>query len=377
MLRGVEVSLFIGPAVPIPAPRAAMDALTRITVTQSAAPRTPGGFELEFQLDNRSPLHTLFLLTGGSQLPIFRVVVMVTVNGTPDVLIDGVVTKQSVKPGAGTGHSMMTVTGVDLTAVLGLIDFSGIPYPGMADEIQVMLILAKYAFLGIVPVVLPTILPTVESPTTHYDTQWGNDLDYIEQKAEETGYVFHLTAGPVPGVSTAYWGPVVKVGVPQPALNLDMDAHSNVKTLSFDFDAERKVQPIVFIQNKETKLPIPIPIPDITPLKPPLGLVPPLARKIQKVPGTGGLSPVRAALLGLAKAARSDDAVKATGTIDVTRYGRVLQVRKLVGVRGAGAAFDGLYFVEKVAHTISRGSYEQSFTLTRNGLVSTVPMVVA
>ncbi|MGI8686235.1 MAG: hypothetical protein ACR2MO_14305 [Acidimicrobiales bacterium] len=377
MLRGVEVSLFIGPAVPIPAPRAAMDALTRITVTQSAAPRTPGGFELEFQLDNRSPLHTLFLLTGGSQLPIFRVVVMVTVNGTPDVLIDGVVTKQSVKPGAGTGHSLMTVTGVDLTAVLGLIDFSGIPYPGMADEIQVLLILAKYAFLGIVPVVLPTILPTVESPTTHYDTQWGNDLDYIEQKAEETGYVFHLTAGPVPGVSTAYWGPVVKVGVPQPALNLDMDAYSNVKTLSFDFDAERKVQPIVFIQNKETKLPIPIPIPDITPLKPPLGLVPPLARKIQKVPGTGGLSPVRAALLGLAKAARSDDAVKATGTIDVTRYGRVLQVRKLVGVRGAGAAFDGLYFVEKVAHTISRGSYEQSFTLTRNGLVSTVPMVVA
>ncbi len=377
MLRGVEVSLFIGPAIPIPAPRAAMDALTRITVTQSAAPRTPGGFELEFQLDNRSPLHTLFLLTGGSQLPIFRVVVMVTVNGTPDVLIDGVVTKQSVKPGAGTGHSMMTVTGVDLTAVLGLIDFSGIPYPGMADEIQVLLILAKYAFLGIVPVVLPTILPTVESPTTHYDTQWGNDLDYIEQKAEETGYVFYLTAGPVPGVSTAYWGPVVKVGVPQPALNLDMDAHSNVKTLSFDFDAERKVQPIVFIQNKETKLPIPIPIPDITPLKPPLGLVPPLAKKIQKVPGTGGLSPVRAALLGLAKAARSDDAVKATGTIDVTRYGRVLQVRKLVGVRGAGAAFDGLYFVEKVAHTISRGSYEQSFTLTRNGLVSTVPMVVA
>lgn len=377
MLRGVDVSLFIGPAVPVPAPRAAIEALTKVVVTTSAAPRTPSGFELEFQLDNRSPLHTLFLLTGGGQLPIFRVVVMVTVNGTPDVLVDGVVTKQSVKPGTDAGHSTLSVTGVDLTAVMGLIDFSGIPYPAMPFEAQVLLILAKYAFLGIIPVVLPSILPTVESPTTRYDSQWGTDLEYVEKLAEETGYVFYQTPGPVPGVSTAYWGPVVKVGVPQPALNLDMDAHANVKSLTFAFDAERKVQPIVFIQNKETKLPIPIPIPDVTPLKPPLGLIPPLAKKIEKVPGAGGLSPVRAALLGMAKAAQSDDAVKGTGTLDVARYGRVLQVRRLVGVRGAGPAFDGLYFVEKVAHTITRGSYEQSFTLSRNGLLSTVPVVPA
>jgi len=29
----------------------------------------------------------------------------------------------------------------------------------------------------------------------------------------------------------------------------------------------------VFIQNPQTKVPIPIPIPDITPLNPPLGLI--------------------------------------------------------------------------------------------------------
>lgn len=377
MLRGVDVSLFIGPVVPVPAPRAVIDALSKVTVTTSAAPRTPGGFELELQLDNRSPLHTLFLLTGGSQVPIFRVVVMVTVNGTPEVLIDGVVTKQSVRGGPESGRSTLYVTGVDLTSVMGLIDFSGIPYPAMSFEAQVLLVLVKYAFLGIIPVVLPSILPTVESPTTHFDSQWGTDLEYVEQLAEETGYVFYQTPGPLPGVSTAYWGPVVKVGLPQPALNLDMDAHSNVKTMTFEFDTERKVRPIVFIHDKVTKLPIPVPIPDITPLKPPLGLIPPLARKVGPVPGTGGLSPVRAALLGLARAAQSDDAVKATGTLDVARYGRVLQVRKLVGVRGAGPAFDGLYFVEKVTHTITRGSYDQSFTLSRNGLVSTVPAVPA
>ena len=42
------------------------------------------------------------------------------------------------------------------------------------------------------------------------------------------------------------------------------------------------------------------------------------------------------------------------------RYGRVLQARRLVGVRGAGMAFDGLYYVQSVTHTIKRGEYKQS-----------------
>jgi hypothetical protein len=59
----------------------------------------------------------------------------------------------------------------------------------------------------------------------------------------------------------------------------------------------------------------------------------------------------------------------------VLRYGHILKARGLVGVRGAGQAFDGLYFVKNVTHTIKKGEYKQSFTLTRNGLVSTVPSV--
>ena len=37
--------------------------------------------------------------------------------------------------------------------------------------------------------------------------------------------------------------------------------------------------------------------------------------------------------------------------------------RQLVGVRGAGPAFDGLYYVKSVTHNIKRGEYKQSFTL--------------
>ena len=62
----------------------------------------------------------------------------------------------------------------------------------------------------------------------------------------------------------------------------------------------------------------------------------------------------------------------ATGSLDVTRYGGVLGARKLVGVRGAGLPYDGLFYVKSVSHEIERGSYKQRFTLARNGLLPTV-----
>ena len=44
-------------------------------------------------------------------------------------------------------------------------------------------------------------------------------------------------------------------------------------------------------------------------------------------------------------------------------------------MRGAGTAFDGLYYVKSVKHRIKRGEYKQDFELSRNGLVSLTPKV--
>ena len=90
---------------------------------------------------------------------------------------------------------------------------------------------------------------------------------------------------------------------------------------------------------------------------------------------TAKLSPMQAILRGLAEASRSADAVTGSGTLNVLRYGRTLKSRQLVGVRGAGMAFDGLYFVKRVTSTIKQGEFKQSFELTRNGLVSITPRV--
>ena len=55
----------------------------------------------------------------------------------------------------------------------------------------------------------------------------------------------------------------------------------------------------------------------------------------------------------------------------------MLRSRALVGVRGAGEAFDGLHYVSSVTSTLKRGEFTQSFSLARNALLSTVPTVPA
>ena len=377
MLKGFYLTLMVGPMVPIPVPQIVLDALTAIEVMTTAAPATPSSFRLTFTLSKRSPLHTLFLLSAGVPLPLVRVIMIATVNGMPEVLMDGIITKQEVSPGADGGPSTLTITGVDIGGVMEKIDFDGFPFPAMPPEARALIILAKYAVFGIVPVVIPCIFTDVPIPIERIPRQKGKDREYLDSMAADVGYIFYITPGPAPGMNLAYWGPEIRVGIPQPALNVDMDAHTNVESLSFSIDHELRTLPIAFIHEPLTKIPIPIPVPDISLLSPPLGLVPPNIHKIEFLHGTAALNAMQTALRGLTKASQSSEAVTGTGSLNVLRYGRVLKARQLVGVRGAGMAFDGLYYVKSVTHNIKRGEYKQSFTLTRNGLISTVPRVPA
>jgi hypothetical protein len=333
-------------------------------------------FQLRFTLSTHSPLQTIFLLSGGSPIPLIRVLVVVTVNGTPEVLMDGVMTNHEVSPGSDAGHATLTVTGEDLSRVMDYIDFR-IPYPAMPREARVLLILAKYAMFGIVPLVIPSPLIDIPLPTGRIPAQHGTDLKYLQHLADEVGYVFHVDPGPAPGASVAYWGPMIKVGAPQKALNVDMGPLTNVEPLTFNYKSDGKQIPVLLIQDETTKAPIPIPLPDITPLNPPLGLIPPMPKGIDWVQGVGKASPVQAALVGIARAIKADDAVTARGSLDVLRYGGTLKPRRLVAARGVGTAFDGLYFVNSVTSTLKRGEFKQSFELSRSGLVSTLDKVPA
>ncbi|NMY41050.1 hypothetical protein HBN76_07030 [Pseudomonas sp. WS 5013] len=379
MSNAVHLSLLIGPIIPLPVPAMLIDALEEVTVT--SASEGASGFQLRFKVNSKSELNTLFLIAVGNNTslgtPPLRVVLIVTLGGRPQPLFDGVLTNVEVQAGQNRQPGSITITGEDLTKVMDLIDFSGMPYPAMPIEARVALICAKYAAFGIIPLPIPSFFTDVPIPIERIPAQQGTDLAYIRQLAEEVGHVFYIEPGEVPLTNIAYFGPEIKVGPPQPALNIDMDAHTNVESLNFSFDPTKGVLPVVFIQNQMTRVPIPIPIPNLNPLQPPLGVLSTPLANIKMMKDTAKMNPMQAISAGLAEAKKSQDSVTASGSLDVLRYGRILRPRKLVGVRGAGVAYDGLYYVSSVTSTLARGKFTQSFNLSRNGLISITPTVPA
>ncbi len=376
MVKGVYLTLLMGPVVAGPVPAEVTDAVKAVQVTSAAGARS--GFQITFSLAKNSILERT-LIPSGFFDPMVRVIIIVTLNGLPTVIMDGLITRQQVAPSNQGGASTLTIVGEDVSQAMDLIDFSGIPYPAMPAEARVALCIAKYAMFGIVPLVIPSILIDVPIPTETIPRHQGTDLAYINQLANEVGYVFYVEPGPAPGMNIGYWGPEIKVGVPQPALSVNMDAHTNVEGLNFTYDGLSKTLYILYIQNLLTKVPIPIPIPDITPLNPPLGAKPPLPLHVKLITneeeGTAKYSPLQAAIIGMTKAAKGSEVIAGSGTLDVLRYGRILKSRQLVGVRGAGFAYDGLYYVKSVTHNLKYGEYKQSFSLSRNALIPTTPAV--
>ena len=251
-------------------------------------------------------------------------------------------------------------------------------FPGMPVIARVYAILAKYAVLGVVPVAIPPIIPDIPDPLEEIPTQTGTDLAYIRQLASQAGYVFYVEPGPLPAQSIAYFGPDIRIPAPQPALNVNMDAQTNVESLSFSLDGlAKKIIVLTVIDPVTKKIPIPIPVPNIEPAAPADGRAP--------VPSQ------QARIRRRRRRARSRRCPQPCARHYVRRqrfhhWLRVarraalrpasLRSRMMVGVRGAGLAYDGLYYVNSVTHNLKRGEYKQSFNLSRDGLISNTPVVI-
>jgi hypothetical protein len=378
VLDSLRVQLYMGAIVPAPAPRELVEALESVQVNESADGQS--GFQLAFNAALTGRIQREWLPSGFFDAP-RRVVISVWTGGAEQVLIDGVITRHELTASNEPGKTRLTVTGTDLSQVMDLIDFSGFPWPALPPEARVLAMIAKYAPYGVVPLVLPSVMLSVRNPLEGIDQQSGTDLAYIRQLAQYVGYTFQIRPGPAVGLSTAYWGPAVKIGELQPALTVNMDSASNVESLTLGFDGIGKKVFVFFIQEPNSRAPIPIPLPDITPLSPPLGLKPPLPLGFERIDyrlsddedvdrTTAKLDAVAAALRGLARATAAADVVNGSGNLKVARYGHVLRPRALVGVRGAGPTYDGHYFVKSVSHSIRPGDYAQSFQLSRNALVA-------
>ncbi|HEX6768193.1 MAG TPA: hypothetical protein VF208_02485 [Candidatus Binatia bacterium] len=373
MADGIQLALLIGPGLPLPVSQRVLDAVESVEVTSGT---DRAGFQITFTTGKNTPLVTTMIPAGYLDPIVTRVVIIVTLKGLPNVLMDGVITQQQVSPSNEPGKSTITVTGEDLSVLMDLVELPK-PLPAIPDNVKVMTVLAPYLALGVVPVVIPPIISLIDIPTSKIKSQpLMTDRAFIQRLADQCGYVFYVEPGPLPMQSIAYFGPDIRIPVPQPALNVNMDAHTNVETLSFSLDGmAKKVRIYTVLDPITKKIPIPIPVPNINAFKPPLGARPTAPAKIEFAKDVAKERPDEAAKGILGYLMHNSDAISASGSLDVLRYGHVLRSRMLAGVRGAGPAYDGLYYVNSVTHNIKRGEYKQNFQLSRDGLISNTPRV--
>lgn len=362
---GIRLQLLVGSTVPLPVSTDIAEALVEVEVRNNDEGRD--GFQITLSL-GKVPLVDYDLLQNGLLDPPNRVIIMVFIGVLPQVLIDGMITRQQLLPSNQPGQSRLVITGEDISLKLDLEERSA-THPNQPDSVIVSKIVAQH---GLIPEVTQTTDVPIE--LDRVPSQQESDLRYILRLAQRNSFVFFVEPTDIPGLTTAYWGPEKRKSLPQPPLTMNMGGETNVIQLSFDYNALQPATPEVTIIDPFIGATIPIPVPGS--LLPSLSSQPaqPLRTTISR--DAANLNPMQAGLRALTGASQGADTITGTGELDTVRYGRALRSRRLVGVRGVGYNYNGNYYVKQVTHRLKRGEYKQSFTLTRDGRGSTSPVVL-
>lgn len=375
-MPATTLTLLTGPTVAVPAPPLLLDAMDRIEVTNSDTGRS--GFQLVFTTGRSGsadlvdfPLFTVPLLQA-----FHRVVLLVTFAGRTRVLMDGVVTHRELTSGTAPGTGTLTVTGEDVSLMMDLQEKAE-EHQAQSEAITATVIIGRYPVYGLIPQVTPPPVLDQPLPMERTPIQRGTDLAHLTTMARRFGFVCYVVPGPAVGTNTVYWGPPVREEAPQRALSVDMGAETNVQRVSFRSAPLTPVQVTGTVQDRATDKQVAVR--SAGSRRPQLAALPDWQVNQPNVRTTlfrgSGLTTAQAQGRAQAAVEASIDALTATGTLDALRYGDLLSARGLVGLRGAGWLHDGLYYVKQVTHRIRRNEYTQDFTLTREGLGSTVTTV--
>lgn len=375
ILSSVMLSLLIGQSIPQPAPRLLMNALENVEVSNNSD--FEQGFSLTFRAERSLAVSADYALLSSPLLkPGNRLVITVTFNGTPSVLVDGIITHHQLSPSSGKGGASLTIMGKDLSALMEMTEVSML-YPPMPHEAIVLLVLLKYAAHGLIPIIIPSPTNWTTNPLEQLSQQKGTDRAYLNDLASQHGYTFGVKPGLLPRTSFAYWGPpdvlskLTNLCPPQKPLTVDMGPATNVESINFSFDAlaPERVSGLV----SDPDLPLPVPVMTLLSTRiPPMASQAPLTANPtfikQMLLNYDGKDSIEAWAKAQSRTNQSaDSAVTASGTLDALRYGGLLTAPGIVGVRGVGYSYDGYYYIKSVNHTINRTEYKQSFTLAREG----------
>ncbi len=376
-LIGAHVTLLMGPTVTLPVPPPVLQMLESIEITHSDEGRS--GFQIVFKAVRSKADLIDYLLFANPQFKAGnRVIITCTFGSVPLVLMDGIITNHQLKPGSpGSEPASLTLTGEDVSVMMDLEEKNS-EHPAQPDNVIAMKLILGYAQYGLIPLVIPPLTLDVPLPVERTPVQRATDLAYLTEIAGRHAYIFFIIPGPVIGVNTAYWGPPIRTTPPQRALTVNMGPDTNVDSIQFERTPAEATTVQGSVQDRTTNQRLPVM--SFLTTRPPLAINSPLLdRALTRTETFGGRSGQNAQQAMAEAQARTDqsmDTVKVEGELNTAAYGLPLIARGLVGLRGVGFSYDGLYYVKQVTHVIHAGSYKQKFTLTREGTGSTVPVVV-
>jgi len=357
-------------------PLSLMEALDSVTVSQSdQAPQT---FEIKFSSDYVATSFQNMEIATASQLQIGeRVKIGATVGATSKLLLNAVITQVAYQPPADNAGGSYTVKGEDISYFMDLIDRS-MEYPFCIDSAIVIAILAPYLVLGLLPEITESLVGLLDIMTT--PQQMGTDRQTLNQLAGAHGFIFCIRSDSLSGSTRAYWGAPPYDDPIQPALVLGYSGNGNVSELQFNFDGTQPTRIWALVENKETDIPVPIVTLTSTSMtdfssKPALTNSAVLTAKNKAMYQQGINVPAAWSRAQAQTNCSADSAVSGQGKVDALRYGSILMAPGVIAVSGAGSLYDGKYYLKTVTHEITRTSYEQSFSITRDGIGSTLGSV--
>lgn len=381
---GINLTLKLGAQKPKPASQLLIEALQTVEVTHSDQGRS--GFQLVFQVGRagKADRRDYQLLQDPLLAPFNRVILIITNSASAQVLMDGIITNQQLSPSIEPGQTTFSIMGEDISVMMDL-DEKSVEHPQQNPKTIVQNLIANYKSpYGLKGEVKDPYKVSRLNKNERIHVQQGTDLDYIKSLAQRYGYIFYVKPGKAE-TNIAYWGPRQQGnrGRVQKALTVNMGSYTNVTSLNFQHNALAATEVEGQVQDRKTNR---IQLVDISSRdrnargsqlarRSPLGRGASSQSRVRLIQyRDSGLSMEQAQDRVQGTVDRStDEVVSISGELDTSYYGDILQVRELVGVRGVGFDYDGLYYVKNVTHKIRfrTNEYKQSFALIREGLGST------
>ena len=209
-------------------------------------------------------------------------------------------------------------------------------------------------------------------PIEEMPSQTGTDLQYMSQLASGAATSSTSSPGPRPAEHRLFRARLPPAGAAAGAQRQHGRAHQR-RVAQFPFDGSAKKIIVVTIFDPVTKkIPIPIPVPNLSLLRPPLGARPPLPLQLEFAGGMASSARRRRQPRARHHLRARPTPITGTGTLDVLRYGSAALAH--AGRRARRRPRLRRPLLRQQRHPrIKRGEYKQSFTLSRDGLVSTSP----